>query len=92
MFLRFVYAYMGSVTSVASDSEILWTAAYKAPLLMAFPRQEYWSGLPCLPPGYLPDPGTEPVSPALQVDSLPLSHQGSIDFFTYLLFVSLTEI
>ena len=56
---------MGSVTSVASDSEILWTAAYKAPLLMAFPRQEYWSGLPCLPPGYLPDPGIEPVSPAL---------------------------
>ena len=36
-----------------------------------------WSGLPFLPPGDLPDPGTECVSPALQVDSLPLSHWGS---------------
>ena len=29
---------------------------------MGFSRQEYWSGLPCLPPGDLPDPGVEPVS------------------------------
>ena len=42
-----------------------------------FSRQEYWSGLPFPPPGDLPDPGIEPESPALQVDSLPLSHQGS---------------
>ena len=42
-----------------------------------FSRQEYWSGLPCPPPGDLPDPGTKPRSPALQADSLPLSHQGS---------------
>ena len=40
-------------------------------------RQEYWSGLPCPPPGYLPDPGIKLGSPALQADSLPLSHQGS---------------
>ena len=39
--------------------------------------QEYWSGLPCPPPGDLPDLGIEPVSPALRLDSLPLSHQGS---------------
>ena len=35
---------------------------------MGFSRQEYWSGLPCPPPGDLPDPGTEPeslMSPAL---------------------------
>ena len=32
---------------------------------MEFTRQEYWSGLPCLPPGDLPDPGIEPVSPSL---------------------------
>jgi len=35
---------------------------------MGFSRQEYWSGLPCLPPGDLPDPGIEPgslVSPVL---------------------------
>ena len=37
---------------------------------MGFPRQEYWSGLPCPPPGDLPDPGIEPRSPALQADSL----------------------
>ena len=38
-----------------------------------FPRQEYWNGLPFPPPGDLPDPGIEPmspVSPALQADSL----------------------
>ena len=36
-----------------------------------FSRQEYWSGLPCPPPGDLPNPGTELRSPALQTDSLP---------------------
>ena len=35
-----------------------------------FSRQEYWSGLPCPPPGDLPNTGTEPMSPALQMDSL----------------------
>ena len=39
-----------------------WTAAHKAPLSMEFSRQEYWSGMPCPPPGDLPNPGTEPVS------------------------------
>ena len=38
---------------------------------MGFPRQEYWSGLLFLSPGDLPDPGTKPVSPALQANSLP---------------------
>ena len=58
----------------------LWTVAHQAPLSMGFSRQEYWSGLPFPPPGDLPDPGIEPtlpVAPALQADSLPLSHQGS---------------
>ena len=42
------------------------TVAYKAPLSTEFSRQEYWSGLPCSPPGHLPDdPGIEPVSLAL---------------------------
>ena len=36
-----------------------------------FSRQEYWSGLPCPPPGDLPNPGIKPGSPALQPDSLP---------------------
>ena len=48
----------------------------QAPLSMGFFRQEYWSGLPFLSPGNLPGPGIEPTSPALQVDSLPLSHWG----------------
>ena len=43
----------------------------QASLSMEFSRQEYWSGLPFLSPGELPDPGIEPRSPALQVDSLP---------------------
>ena len=42
-----------------------WTVACQAPLSMGFSRQEYWSGLPCPPPGDLPDPGIEPVTPAL---------------------------
>ena len=44
---------------------------------MEFSRQEYCSRWPIPSPGDLPDPGTEPESPACQVDSLPLSHQGS---------------
>ena len=42
-----------------------WTVAHQAPVPMWFPRQEYWSGLPFAPPGYLPEPGVKPVSPAL---------------------------
>ena len=34
----------------------------QAPLCMEFSRQEYWNGLPRLPPGDLPNPGTEPLS------------------------------
>ena len=41
---------------------ILWTLAQQAPLSMRCSRQEYWSGLPCPPPGPLPDPGIKPVS------------------------------
>ena len=38
-----------------------WTVALQAPLSMGCFRQEYWSGLPCPPPGHLPDPGMEPA-------------------------------
>ena len=41
-----------------------WTVACQAPLSMAFPRQENCSGLPFPPPGDLPHPGIEPISPA----------------------------
>ena len=57
-----------------------WTVACQAPLSMGFPRQEYWSGLPFLPPDDLMDAGIKsvsPAAPALAADSLPLSHLGS---------------
>ena len=44
--------------------ETPWTVALQVPVSMGFSRQEYWSGLPCPPPGDLPDPGTELESPA----------------------------
>ena len=47
-----------------------WTVARQAPLSTGFSKQEYWSGLPFPSPGYLPNSGTEPGSPALQADSL----------------------
>ena len=41
------------------------TVAHQAPLSMGFPSQEYWSRLPFPSPGDLPDPGIEPMTPAL---------------------------
>ena len=50
----------------------LWAVTHQGPLSMAFPRQEYWSGLPYPPPpGDLPNLGIKSASPALQADSLP---------------------
>ena len=63
--------------SVVSDS--LWpNGLYSARLLCPweFSRQEYWSGLPCPPPGDLSNPGIEPTSPTLQADSLPSEPPG----------------
>ena len=42
---------------------IPWTVACQAPLSMGFSSQEYWNGLPCPPPGDLPNPGIKPESP-----------------------------
>ena len=39
-----------------------WTVAHQAPLSMGFSRQEYWNGLPCPPPGDLPNPVIKPTS------------------------------
>jgi len=47
-----------------------WTIAHQALLSMEFSRQEYWSGLPFLPPEDLPDPGIKLGSLAVQADSL----------------------
>ena len=50
-----------------SDSVTPRTVAHQAPLSMEFSRREYWRKLPCPPPGDLPNPGTEPVSPGSPV-------------------------
>ena len=66
--------------SVSPDSVTSGTITYQAPLSMGLSQQEYWNGLSFLPPGDLPNPGikpSSPASPALQVDFLLVSHQGS---------------
>ena len=50
----------------------------QVPLSLGFSRQGYWSGLPCTPPGDLPNPGIEARSPASQVDSLPSEPPGKL--------------
>ena len=62
---------------IVSDSETPWTVARQSPLSMGFSRQEFRGGLPCPPAGDLPDPGIKLTPPALEVDSLPPSYQGS---------------
>ena len=69
------------VSSVTSNSLQPYDCSPRGSSSMEFSRQEYCStGSPFPPPGVLPNPGIEPVSPvspALQADSLPLSHWGS---------------
>ena len=55
-----------------------WTVAHQDPPSMGFSRQEYWSGLPFLSPGALPDPGIRPRSPALQADALTSEPPGKL--------------
>ena len=82
--LKHSYKLLSSVqlSSVAQSCPTLatpWTVAHQAPLSMGFSRQVYWSGLPCPPPGNLPDPGTEPTLFCVliwQVDSLPVMPPG----------------
>ena len=59
-----------------------WTVAHQVPLSWGFFRQEYWSGLPCPPPGNLPNPGIKPRSPALQETFFfnHLSHQSKFEW------------
>ena len=67
---------MGVSQQVISDSLTLWTIAHQAPLSMEFSRQGSCSGEPFQSPGDLPNPGIEPGSPALQMDSLPSESPG----------------
>ena len=71
--------------SVVSDSWQPHGLVHQALLSMEFPRQEHWRGLPFPTPGYLPNPGIEPASPALQAGSLPLYHLGSLMYIAPLL-------
>ena len=54
-----------------------WTVAFQAPFSIGFSRQEYWSGLPCPPPGDLPNPGSNLPLLLWQAVSSPLSYLGS---------------
>ena len=75
----YVKKHYGHVLSRVQLFVTPWTVACQAPLSMVFSRQEYWSELPCPPPGDLPDAAIKPpslMSPALQVGSLPLVPPG----------------
>ena len=79
-----VYVCVYVLFSVMSNSFVTpWTITRQAPLSMGFSRQEYWSGLPCPPPGDLPNPGIECKSPAWQADSLLFSHQEAINIYIH---------
>ena len=80
----------GSTRLVEYDTAVLYLVTQSCPSLcdlnrlqptrllcpQQFSRQEYWSGLPCPPPGDLPNPGIETRSPTLQADSLPSEPPG----------------
>ena len=75
----YLYLYLSVQFSHSVMSNSLWLhGLWPIRLLCSweFSRQEYWSGLPCPPPGDLPNPGIKPKSPALQVDSLPSEPPG----------------
>ena len=75
-----LFACCASLVSQLCLIVILWTVALQAPLSTGFLKQKYGCGLPFPPSGDLRDPGIEPVSPVsptLQVDSLPLIHEES---------------
>ena len=55
-----------------------WTVVCQLLCPWDFPGKKYWSGLPFPSPGDLPNPGIESASSALQVDSFPLNHLGSL--------------
>ena len=69
--------------SVVSNSVTPWTVASQAPLSMESSSQEYWGGQPFPSPGDFPDPGIEPGSPALYVDSVPSEPPGKPNFMLH---------
>ena len=66
------------------------TVGCQGPLFMEFSRQEHWRGLPFPSPEDLSDPGIQPRSLALQVDSLPSEPPGGhFGFFSFFYFCSM---
>ena len=60
-----IYVYNEYICMLSCFSRVqlfamLWSVACQAPLSMGFSRQEYWSGLPCPPPGIFPTHGLNP--------------------------------
>ena len=69
-----IWTFVRMCAKLLQSCATLWAIACQALLFMGFSRQEYLSGLPCPPPGDLPDSGIKPISPgffALQADPLP---------------------
>ena len=62
MMVRLLLRYVNCHFSHVRFFVTLWTVSHQAPLSMEFSRQEYWSGLPCPPPGNLSNSGFEPMS------------------------------
>ena len=71
-----IWTFVHMCAKLLQSGATVWTVACQALLFMVFSRQEYLSGLPCPPPGDLPNPGIKPRSPILQADSLPTELQG----------------
>ena len=68
-----------AVLSCSVLSHTLWPHGLQPARLLCpwrFSSQEHWSGLPCPPPGDLPNPGIEPRSSTLQADCLPSESLG----------------
>ena len=95
---RLVYARMRACVCVCMRAQLLshiqlfvtpCTVACRAPLSMGFSKREYWGGLPFPTPGDLPDPGMEPVSPALAGEFFPSEAPGKPAWLTCLLSPSL---
>ena len=76
LFLHILHAvlYSGAQSRLTLRPHALQPARLLCPWV--FSRQEYWSGLPCLPPGDLPNPGIESRFPTLQADSSPTEPLG----------------
>ena len=75
-----VVVWLFSCSIVPDSFATPWTVTHQVPLFMRLSTQEYWRRLPFPSLGHLPNPGIEPLSPAWQADSLPLSQLGSLVF------------